>query len=67
MAVCTLSLPTEYVFPDDACGKMNREWADKNKAAQSKLKKDSFVDGIHEYIELRKCLMQEMLLCNTIY
>ena len=50
-----------------ACGKMNREWADKNKAAQSKLKKDSFVDGIHEYIELRKCLMQEMLLCNTIY
>lgn len=40
---------------------MNREWADKNKAAQSKLKKGSFVDGIHEYIELRKCLMQEML------
>jgi len=40
---------------------MNREWAEKNKLAQSKLKKASFYDGINEYLELRELLMQEML------
>ena len=41
---------------------MNREWSDKNKLAQSKLKKASFRDGINEFLELREMLMQEMLL-----
>ena len=40
---------------------MNKEWSDKNKLAQSKLKKTSFQEGINEYIELREILMQEML------
>ena len=40
---------------------MNREWSDKNKLAQSKLKKASFQEGINVYIELREMLMQEML------
>ena len=40
---------------------MNREWSDKNKLAQSKLKKVSFQDGINEFVELRDMLMQEML------
>ena len=40
---------------------MNREWSDKNKIAQSKLKKLSFHEGINEFIELREMLMQEML------
>ena len=39
---------------------MNREWSDKNKLAQSKLKKASFQEGINVYIELREMLMQEM-------
>ena len=40
---------------------MNREWSDKNKSAQSKLKKTTFYDGINEFLELRETLMQEML------
>lgn len=40
---------------------MNREWSDKNKIAQSKLKKASFHEGINEFMELREILMQEML------
>lgn len=40
---------------------MNREWSDKNKLAQSKLKKTSFQEGINEFVELREMLMQEML------
>ena len=40
---------------------MNREWSDKNKLAQSKLKKASFQDGINVFLELREMLMQEML------
>ena len=40
---------------------MNREWSDKNKLAQSKLKKATFQDGINEFVELREILMQEML------
>ena len=40
---------------------MNKEWSDKNRLAQSKLKKTSFQEGINEYIELREILMQEML------
>ena len=38
---------------------MNKEWSDKNKLAQSKLKKTSFQEGINEYIELREILMQD--------
>ena len=45
---------------------MNREWSDKNKIAQSKLKKLSFHEGINEFIELREMLMQEMLLWRQI-
>lgn len=40
---------------------MNREWSDKNKLAQSKLKKATFYDGINEFLKLREMLMQEML------
>lgn len=40
---------------------MNRVWSDKNRIAQSKLKKASFCDGINEFIQLRDELMQEML------
>lgn len=40
---------------------MNREWSDKNKIAQSKLKKTSFHEGINEFVELREMLMEEML------
>lgn len=40
---------------------MNREWAEQNKVAQSKLKKASFQEGIEEFIKLREMLMQEML------
>lgn len=40
---------------------MNREWSNKNKLAQSKLKKATFYDGINEFLELREILMQEML------
>ncbi len=40
---------------------MNREWSDKNKLAQSKLKKVTFQDGINEFVELREMLMREML------
>ena len=39
---------------------MNREWSDKNKLAQSKLKKATFQDGINEFVELREMLMQEI-------
>ena len=40
---------------------MNREWSDKNKLAQSKLKKASFQEGVNEFVELREMLMFEML------
>lgn len=40
---------------------MKREWSEKNKLAQSKLKKASFHEGINEFLELREMLMQEML------
>ena len=40
---------------------MNREWSDKNKLAQSKLKKATFYDGINEFLKLREMLMQEIL------
>ena len=40
---------------------MNREWSDKNKLVQSKLKKATFYDGINEFLKLREVLMQEML------
>lgn len=40
---------------------MSREWSDKNKLAQSKLKKATFYDGINEFLKLREMLMQEML------
>ena len=40
---------------------MNREWSDKNRLAQSKLKKATFYDGINEFLKLREMLMQEML------
>ena len=40
---------------------MNREWSDKNKLAQCKLKKATFYDGINEFLKLREMLMQEML------
>lgn len=39
---------------------MNQEWSDKNKLAQSKLKKASFQEGINEFLELREILMQEI-------
>ena len=45
---------------------MNREWSDKNKSAQSKLKKVSFNEGIREFLELREMLMQEMLSWKTV-
>ena len=45
---------------------MNREWSDKNKLAQSKLKKASFNEGIREFLELREMLMQEMLSWKTV-
>ena len=35
---------------------MNKEWSDKNKLAQIKLKKTSFQEGINEYIELREAV-----------
>ena len=38
---------------------MNREWSDKNKLAQSKLKKATFYDGINEFLKLREMLMQK--------
>lgn len=40
---------------------MNKEWSDKNKLAQNKLKKVSFQEGINEFLELRDILMKEML------
>ena len=40
---------------------MNREWSDKNRLAQSKLKKATFQDGINEFVELLEMLMQEMI------
>lgn len=40
---------------------MNREWSEKNKIAQQKLKKTSFKESISDYLALREILMQEML------
>ena len=40
---------------------MNREWSDKNKLAQSKLKKTSFQESINDFVELREMLMKELL------
>ncbi len=45
---------------------MNQEWSEKNKLAQSKLKKASFNEGIREFLELREMLMQEMLSWKTV-
>ncbi|MDO4468011.1 MAG: phage head-tail adapter protein [Bacillota bacterium] len=44
---------------------MNKEWSNKNKLAQSKLKKVSFQEAIKEFIELREDLMQEMISWKT--
>ena len=37
---------------------MNREWSDKNKLAQSKLKKATFYDGINEFLKLREIALK---------
>ncbi len=39
---------------------MNKEWSEKNKKMQSLLKKETFLDGISELIDLRNMLMNEI-------